>query len=219
VPALNDGQLSLDWQTFEALDVPVKVIQAGGQQFIRVDRPAHTHIPRRPPAIRHDRTWLRMLAYAEEQIRWASTRAVPDLARKPAREITGGICGDGYRLDINSRGCNVPLSAQKATWPQLLAGLAAQRSVEPGIARARDLADAYHHLDYFGRVYRETDFLGKDQTVRGSWRADRFIAEIAREVLELGGDLTLVPIHSSYMRAGVDVALGRCAAPWEEPSS
>lgn len=219
MPAVNDGQLSLEWQTFEALDVPVEVIQAGGQQFIRVDPPAHTHIPRRPPAIRQDRTWLRMLAYTEENIRWASTRAVLDLSRKPAREITGGICADGYRLDISSRGCNVPLSTQKASWPQLLAGIAAQRSVEPAIARARDLADAYHRLDYFGRVYKQPDFLGNDQTIRGSWRADRFITEIAREVLELGGDPTLVPLHSNYMRVGVDIALGRCVAPWEEPSS
>lgn len=52
MPAVSDGQLSLDWQAFEALDVPVKVIRAGDQQFIRVDPPTHTHIPRRPPAIR-----------------------------------------------------------------------------------------------------------------------------------------------------------------------
>jgi hypothetical protein len=216
---VNDGQLSLDWQTFDAIDVPVKVIQAGDQQFIRVDPPAHTHIPRRPSAIVQDRTWLRMLAYTEENVRWASTRAVPDLSRKPAREITGGICAEGYRLDINSRGCNVPLSAQRATWPQLLAGITAQRSVEPAVARARDLADAYHHLDYFGHVYKHHDFLGEDQTTRGSWRADRFIAEIAREVLELGGDPTLIPVHSDYMRVGVDLALGRHTPPWKELSS
>jgi hypothetical protein len=219
MPAVSDGQLSLEWQTLEALEVPVEVIQVGDLRFIRVHPPAHCHVPRRPAAVQQDRTWLRMLAYAGEQIRWASTRAVPDLARKPQREVTGGICGDGYRLDINNRGCAIPLSAEKATWPQLLAGMSAQRSVEPAIARARDLADAYHHLDYFGRVYSGPDFLGNDQTVRGAWRADRFVADIAREVLELGGDPTVVPVHSDYMRVGVDVALGRYVSPWGEPSS
>jgi hypothetical protein len=39
------------------------------------------------------------------------------------------------------------------------------------------------------------------------------------EVLKLGGDPTVVPVHSDYMRVGVDVALGRYAAPWGESSS
>jgi hypothetical protein len=95
----------------------------------------------------------------------------------------------------------------RATWPALLAGRRAQRHVEPEIARARDLAEAYHYLDYYGRVYGGSDFLGRDQTVSGSWRADRFITRIAREVVELGGDPTLLEAHTDYMRDGIAQAI------------
>ncbi|MCW2995579.1 MAG: hypothetical protein JWQ18_3074 [Conexibacter sp.] len=40
-----------------------------------------------------------------------------------------------------------------ATWPQLLRALAAQRKDEPHVARARDLAEAYHYLSYYSRAY------------------------------------------------------------------
>jgi hypothetical protein len=56
-------------------------------------------------------------------------------------------------------------------------------------------------------VYVQPDFLGNDQTVSGSWRADRFIAQLARQVLDLGGDPTLLDTHSDYMRAGIRIAL------------
>jgi hypothetical protein len=77
----------------------------------------------------------------------------------------------------------------------------------PDIAAARDLAEAYHYLDYYGRVYADPDFLGTDQTVSGSWRADRLIAQLARQVLDLGGDPTVLNTHSDYIRAGISAAL------------
>ena len=43
--------------------------------------------------------------------------------------------------------------------------------------------------------------------VSGSWRADRFIAQLARQVLDLGGDPTLPELRSEYMRAGISIAL------------
>ena len=56
-------------------------------------------------------------------------------------------------------------------------------------------------------MYAEPDFLGNDQTVSGSWRADRFIAQLARQVLDLGGDPTLLELRSEYMRDGIRIAL------------
>jgi hypothetical protein len=56
-------------------------------------------------------------------------------------------------------------------------------------------------------VYAAPDFLGNDQTVSGSWRADRLITQLARQVLHLGGDPTLLNTHSDYMRAGISAAL------------
>jgi hypothetical protein len=44
-------------------------------------------------------------------------------------------------------------SDESATWPQLLHALAAQRQDEPHVARARDLAEAYHYLSYYSRAY------------------------------------------------------------------
>ena len=108
---------------------------------------------------------------------------------------------------LDGKGCENWREKSRATWPALLAGRREQRHAEPEIARARDLAEAYHYLDYYGHVYAEPDFLGNDQTVSGSWRADRFIAQLARQVLDLGGDPTLLELRSEYMRAGIRIAL------------
>jgi hypothetical protein len=84
-----------------------------------------------------------------------------------------------------------------------------QRHAEPDIARARDLAEAYHYLDYYGHAYAQPDFLGNNQTVSGSWRTGRFIAQLAHQVLDLGGDpAPLLEPRSDYMRAGIRIALG-----------
>jgi hypothetical protein len=90
----------------------------------------------------------------------------------------------------------------------LLVGRRAQRHAEPEIARARDLAEAYHYLDYYGHVYGQPDFLGNDQTVRDNWRADRLIADLTRQLLDLGGDPRLLTTHTDDMRAGIAQALG-----------
>ena len=110
---------------------------------------------------------------------------------------------------LDGKGCENWREKSRATWPALLAGRREQRHVEPGIAAARDLAEAYHYLDYYGKVYAAPDFLGNDQTVSGSWRADRLIAHLARQVLNLGGDPTLLSTHSDYMRAGISAALAK----------
>ena len=86
---------------------------------------------------------------------------------------------------------------------QLLAGRRAQRHAEPHVAAARDLAEAYHYLDSYGRVYDRPDFLGNDQTVSGSWRDDAFVTQLAHQVLDLDRDPTQLQSNSDYMRAGI----------------
>ncbi len=54
-------------------------------------------------------------------------------------------------------------------------------------------------------------WLYPDQTISGDWRADRYIADLARQVLDLGGDPALLKAHSDYMRAGIAQALRRPA--------
>jgi hypothetical protein len=39
------------------------------------------------------------------------------------------------------------------------------------------------NLDYYGHAYAQPDFLGNNQTVSGSWRTGRFIAQLAHQVL------------------------------------
>jgi hypothetical protein len=123
----------------------------------------------------------------------------------PALGLTGRSAPGTLMLD--GKGCENWCEKSRATWPALLAGRREQRHAEPDNARARDLAEAYHYLDYYGHVYFEPDFLGNDQTVSGSCRADRFIAQLVRQVIDLGGDPTLLDLRSDYMRAGIRIAL------------
>jgi hypothetical protein len=104
-------------------------------------------------------------------------------------------------LTLDGKGCENWRDKSRATWPALLTGRREQRQAEPDIARARDLGEAHHYLDNYGHFHAQPDFLGNDQTVSGSWRADRFIAQLARQVLDLGGDPTLPEPRSDYTRA------------------
>ncbi len=167
---------------------------------------AHHHVPARPATVTGDRVWLAMLDLAEDARRYNQAgRAVLDLTAKAGAGSNGPI-GTGD-LMLDGKGCENWRDKSRATWPALLAGRREQRHAEPDIARARDLAEAYHYLDYYGHVYAQPDFLGNDQTVSGSWRADRFIAGLARQVLDLGGNPTLLDPRSDYMRAGIRIAL------------
>jgi hypothetical protein len=168
---------------------------------------AHQHVPAHPASVRDDQTWLRMLDLAEDTRRYdQAPDPVLDLSRHDRAGSSGPIGSGNLMLDSN--GCEAwGTDPSRASWAQLLAGRREQRHVEPDIAAARDLAEAYHYLDYYGKVYAAPDFLGNDQTVSGSWRADRLITQLARQVLDLGGDPTLLNTHSDYMRAGISATL------------
>jgi hypothetical protein len=71
---------------------------------------------------------------------------------------------------------------ESATWPQLLRALAAQREDEPQIARARDLAEAYHYVSYYSRAY------GAPEDA-----PPKLLENLRAAIRDLGGDPTLVP--------------------------
>jgi len=112
--------------------------------------------------------------------------------RRPRVE---GIGLENVGIEPGPRGIEV--DGALATWPRLLAGRAEQREVEPDVARARDLAEAYHYLDYYGGVYEEPE-------ESDEWSPVPLIRRLAAEARELGGDPTLLEPRSQYMRLALD---------------
>lgn len=160
----------------------------------------HLHIPRRPAKLASDEHWLIALCFAEEVHRYdQSAQGVLQLDAKVSRSPGGRWCGDEPHLWHDGRGIEVDDVLIK--WPHLLAGRAEQREIEPEVARARDLAQAYHYLDYFGEVYDKHPH-------REDWSPVPLIRRLAEEARALGGDPTLLPLHTDYMREGIaDAAL------------
>ena len=153
-----------------------------------------------------------MLDLAEDARRYnQAPDPVLDLSAKGSAGSNGPIASGELMLD--ARGCERGGSRERASWTALLAGRLAQRGAKPAIAAARDLAQAYHYLDYYcSAAYALPELPRTGSTVSGSWRADRLIAQIATKVIELGGDPTALELRSDYMRAGIQIALG--ALPW-----
>jgi hypothetical protein len=155
----------------------------------------HLHIPRRPAKLASDEHWLVALYFAEEVHRYdQSAQAVLQLDAKVSRSPGGRRSFDEPRLWHDSRGIEVDDTL--VSWAHLLAGRAEQREIEPDVARARDLAEAYHLLDYFGRVYDQFSH-------REDWSPVPLIRRLAEEARGLGGDPTQLPLHTEYMREGI----------------
>jgi hypothetical protein len=74
-------------------------------------------------------------------------------------------------------------TGESATWPQLLRALAAQREDEPHVARARDLAEAYHYLSYYSRAYGTP-----------ADAPPRLLENLRMAIGELGADPAAVPM-------------------------
>lgn len=162
----------------------------------------HLHVPHRPSKLANDEHWLIALDYAEEVHRYdQSAEAVLQLDAKVSRSPGGRWCGDEPRLWHDSRGIEV--DDILVSWAHLLAGRAEQREIEPEVARARDLAHAYKYLDYFGEVY-------DDLPHPEDWSPVPLIRRLAEEARALGGDPTLLPVHTEYMREGIATIGGGC---------
>lgn len=157
----------------------------------------HRHVPPLAPKLSAEDEWLAALEFAEEARRFnQAPRAVLDLSGRDGAGSNGpmGRGGPtGPMLTASSRG--VEVDGRLATWPQLLRGRREQREVEFEVARARDLAEAYHYLDYYGRVY--------EGWKREDWSPVPLIRRLATEARELGGDPALLDPHTDYMREGI----------------
>jgi len=197
------GQMNLLAPPSEAeLQVPVcpQVLLRGASAFGGREHSEllfpHRHLPPAPPTMSVASAWLTALDFAEEVRRYAQApRPILDLD-KPGYSGVSGRSGPGMpSLWATSRGIEV--DGALATWPRLLAGRAEQREVEPDVARARDLAEAYHYLDYYGGVYEEPE-------ESDEWSPVPLIRRLAAEARELGGDPTLLEPRSQYMRLALD---------------
>jgi len=191
------GQMNLLAPPSEAeLEVPVcpQVLLRGAGACGREHAPLvpHRHVQPAPAAMRDEGVWLAALDFAEE-VRRYSQAPLPVLdLDKPGDSGASGRSGPGMpSLWATSRG--VEVDGALATWPRLLAGRAEQRQVEPEVARARDLAEAYHYLDYYGGVYEEPE-------ESDEWSPVPLIRRLAAEARELGGDPALLEPRSQYMR-------------------
>lgn len=162
----------------------------------------HLHVPHRPAKLARDEAWLLALDYAEEVHRFdQSPRAVLRLDGKVSRSL-GGRCGGGEpRLRHDSQGIKVDELLLK--WPRLLAARGEQREVEPEVARARDLAQAYRYLDYFGEVYGEPEDREGFDGIGEQFSPVPLVRRLAEEAIELGGNPAQLPVHTTYMRQGI----------------
>ena len=163
----------------------------------------HRHAPPAPPRLAGGAVWLAVLDFAEAELRFQQAgRAILDLDRGGGKGCSGGRAGpSGPMLRSSSRG--VEVDAILVTWPQLLAGRREQREVELGMSRARDLAEAYHYLDYYGRVYGEPEERDGFDGIGEQYSPVPLIRRLAEEAIELGGDPTQLRPHTSYMRQGI----------------
>lgn len=196
----------------EPLVVPItsSVLCSGSRAHVEgeIDRPLfpHLHVPPRPARLPDDRTWLLALDFAEEQLRFKQAGiALLDLGGANGSGCCAGRCGpDTPMLSASSRG--VEVDGALATWPRLLSGRAEQREVEFDLARARDLAQAYHYLDYYGRVYGGRDDSENLGSEGRAWSPVPMIRRLAEEAVRLGGEPLRLPFHTAYMRSGVEAS-------------
>jgi hypothetical protein len=163
---------------------------------------AHRFVPPAPPAIAEQAAhWPAVLEFAEDQLRYAQApRARLVLSGPECRtsRCTGGACGTG-RPSLSASPRGVEADGRLLTWARVLAGRSEQRDAEPQIARARDLAHAYHLLDYYGRAYVEPSE-GEE------WSPVPLIAGLAERAYELGGDPSRLEPRTEYMREGIEMA-------------
>jgi hypothetical protein len=198
------GQLNLLADATESIEVPIcaQVLGHGARATGPDRRPlfAHRHLPGRPAVLAEDFAWASALDLAEVALRGeVPERAILRLDG-PCRY--GGHLGSGGPgrpfVTASGSGVEVGLLEERrlVRWPRVFAALGERREVEPQVARARDLAEAYRLLDYYGRVY------GPGPWDR-DWTPVPLIRALAGEARALGGDPTGLPIHTAYMREGV----------------
>jgi hypothetical protein len=180
------------------IEVPVcgSVLYAGASSCNSQHKPLfpHCHVPAMPTEIEAESDWLAALNFAEGDCRYDQAPCARFKPTKPSRTGSGS-CGPGApRLMSLARGIEV--NDRLVSWSVVLAARTEQREMEPEVARARDLAQAYHYLDYYGHVYGEPED-------GDSWSPVPLIQQIAAEARQLGGEPELLEPRTEYMRTGL----------------
>lgn len=163
----------------------------------------HRHTPPCPPALRDEKAWLAALDFAEAELRYQQVpRAILDLDRASGNGCSGARAAPNMpTLFSSSKGIEV--DGALVAWAQLVRGRREQREAEFEVARARDLAEAYHCLDYYGRVYGEPDERDGFDGIGEQFSPIPLVRSLAEEAIELGGDPTRLQMHTSYMRQAI----------------
>jgi hypothetical protein len=178
-----DEQLSLlgDAAATEAVSVaPTRLVLVHGAHAPQV--PCHRDVGAIGSA--SVETARRMLELTEDALRYNQApdpRLIVPAKRTPGLGSNGPM-GRGL-LMASGAGISVFETGESATWPQLLRALAAQRQDEPHVARARDLAEAYHYLKYYSRAY------GAPEDA-----PPKLLDNLRAAIRDLGGDPTLVSL-------------------------
>lgn len=204
------GQMNLLSPSSEdSIEVPISpsVLYLGSRAHVH-GRPdealfPHRYVPPVPTKLPDEAAWLAALDFAEEQLRFKHAPcAILDFAQLSGTGCCGGRCGPSSpTLTSSSRG--VEVDGVMATWAQLLRGRQEQREVEFDLARARDLAQAYHCLDYYGHVYGEPEDRDGFDGIGEQWSPVPLIRGLAEEAIDLGGNPTRMKFHTAYMRQGI----------------
>ncbi len=204
------GQLNLlAPPSAEPVAVPVcrEVLCSGCRARSRADSDEplfpHRHIPPRPPKLSDDAPWVAVLDFAEDELRFKqSARAALDLDNCSGTGCCGGRAGPSSpMLMSSSRGIEV--DGILVGWPRLIKSRLEQREVEFDMARARDLAEAYRLLDYYGHVYGDGP---PHSHGREDWTPIPLVRRLAEEALDLGGDPARLKPRTDYMRQGIEEA-------------
>ncbi|MDO8185843.1 hypothetical protein Q5424_01190 [Conexibacter sp. JD483] len=149
----------------------------------------------------------RLLDYAEHAVRdgqVARPRLDLSSSAKP-NSCCGRASGDLWFM-TNARGIDFRFredDQQSVTWARLIRARRQQTEWEPGVAQARDLAEAYRLLSCYGRCYSET------ADYKDGWSPVPLVVSLASDVLGLGGDPAVLRASRSYMTDGVALALAQ----------
>jgi hypothetical protein len=177
---------------------------------LRSQAPRHEAVGDPPDSVDHYGRLSRAAIYgmllddAEAQLRWKNVEPLLDVVivrgEKPGDLLGGGTGPNGLSTWHTSREllvyrCVPPKYERdiigRLTWPQAFRGLGERRRMEPVIAAARDLADAYDSLRYYKRAYGVKPPYGYANR-QDSWTPWPLFDHLTDAIALLGGDPTAI---------------------------
>lgn len=183
--------MSAQLSIFETITLPVadsRDVRIRGAADEAVPRHDWAAAPGRPEWLTEEQ-WGDLLAQAEKAIRWKSApRSTPNLDENP-RELTGSggawwYDAKGFREWGDPRR---PQSPRYVSWAAIRRALREIRERDPAVARARDLAEALHLLDYYQRAYLGHDGSSGWVPLGDRWSPDPLLDRLRSDIVLNGG--------------------------------